>query len=575
MSDPDASLDYLRPRRLGVWVGLALLIAGAGALVFDRVRAANQPVWVVNGADAPLVLAVDGGAPHTLEPGGTLELTLGSGEHTATFSGALEGQETLSLAPTLAERWRGRAVYLLNPGGLGAVAWEVARYGPDVSGEAAPPRLLSLEPWQRVPDVDLLGVPFPETTSGRRLTRLVLLPGSPEDVVARLGQALEAEVALAFLEAHLARPGGGGAALLDAYRRLAQLHQAGERLRATLAGGLEPGSSLARHRAYQDLELSVGEGEALRARYQAWRDAHPDDARLVYLAGRLEPDATAAEAAYRRALELDPDLALAHHGLAYVLLARGAAAEAVGPATRACELAPRDPELAEVRFLARLGAGQAAELLGEGGTDPLRERRDDLDPGFERRLLELQALLDPTALPLALEAYRQSVGDADPRLALARATVAELQGDGAALVIASGALDGLRARRFRLLGLALAQDLSALFAALQGEADPWPGLEASVAAGRAGDPRAAAWRQAAAERFREAGPKGAALARGLEQSPADVDRLPLPLRQGALYCAALVQAFPQEGARLRAAGRRRLLGALAPVALARPVLTDE
>ena len=568
------------PRRR-LWFLLAgVLACGLTVLGVDRYKAAHQALWVVNGSPERLTLQLDE-AEHVLPAGEALRLELASGEHVARIRGAVEEVVTLWVAPDAGQRWRGRAVYVLNPGGLAAVAWEEARYGPS-DGEDDPPRLLPREAFQRVDDVDLLDAPFPETTGGRRLTRLVHLAGDPQHVAARL--PCEPAERLAYLEAHVlhlcrcATPPSGEAGLLAAYRTLALERGEGERLRRTLNAGLRQSSSVTYHRAYQDVELAAGAGDDLLAHYDSQLSS-TNTAKSNYLVGRLRRNPRHAEADYRAALGLDPEFAWAHHGLAYLLAGRGDFRDAVAAARRAGEHASQRPEFAAVLWVARLGAGEAGALFDALGFDPYAPRKG-VDMASERRALELVAILDPDRLPQALEAFRAGLPtDAELAayneefLAVAAGTVAELTHDGEGLLAAAGALQGTRARRFRLLGLAA----SGRFAELETEltlGTPWELLRASFHAAQAGDgERAARWRDAAAEGFRARGPKGQALADGLTRAAVHPHLLPLPLRDGALYCAVLAQLHPEREA-YRADARRRLLGALAPARAVRAFLGE-
>lgn len=583
LTETDDSLDYLRSpgRKRRVVAAMALcLVAGGGLFAADRYKAAHQPLWVTNGSPESLTLQL-GEAEYVLPAGEALRLELASGEHLARFRGALEEDVALRIAPDAGQRWRGRAVYVLNPGGLAAVVWEEARYGPG-DGDDDPPRLLPREPFLRVADVDLLGAPFPETTGGRRLTRLVHLGGDPQHVATRL--PCELAERLAYLEAHVlhlrrcATPPGGEAGLLTAYRALAEELGEGERLRRTLSKGLRQSSSVTYHRAYQDVELAAGAGDDLLAHYDTQLGSS-NTAKSNYLVGRLRRNPRHAEADYRAALGLDPEFAWAHHGLAYLLAGRGDFRDAVAAARRAVELDSQRPEFAEVLWLARLGAGEAGALFDELGFDPYAPRKG-FDMASERRALELVAILDPDRLLQALEAFRAGLPtDAELAeyneefLAVAAGTVAELAGDGEGLLAAAEALQGTRARRFRLLGLAV----SGRFAELQTElaqGTPWELLRASFHAAQAGDgERAVRWRDAAAEGFRARGPKGQALADGLTRAAVQPDQLPLPPRDGALYCAVLAQLHPEREA-YRADARQRLLGALAPARAVRAFLGE-
>lgn len=114
--------------------------------------------------------------------------------------------------------------------------------------------------------------------------------------------------------------------------------------------------------------------------------AHPGDAGTWFALGtalRGEADADERQAAYRKAVALDPDHALAHNNLAWSLAQAGRMKEALPEASRAADLAPWSPSVLDT--LAHVAAGlgkcsealllqrRAVELLGKREEPSLRE----------------------------------------------------------------------------------------------------------------------------------------------------------------------------------------------------------
>jgi tetratricopeptide (TPR) repeat protein len=91
----------------------------------------------------------------------------------------------------------------------------------------------------------------------------------------------------------------------------------------------------------------------------------PKDARAQLILARTLTRLSSQEAlpALRRALELDPDNALAQGELALALLRAGKAREAIPPANRAVDLAPWDPRAVDVLARAAAGVGKCKEAV--------------------------------------------------------------------------------------------------------------------------------------------------------------------------------------------------------------------
>ncbi len=98
------------------------------------------------------------------------------------------------------------------------------------------------------------------------------------------------------------------------------------------------------HRLYIDLLTAQGRAEDALHFYRLALDAAPDSAAAHYLYGRATNDPTIAEQEFRRAIELDPDFAWAHHGLGAALMLAGDVDAAIAEFERAIAI---DPSLSE------------------------------------------------------------------------------------------------------------------------------------------------------------------------------------------------------------------------------------
>jgi tetratricopeptide (TPR) repeat protein len=95
------------------------------------------------------------------------------------------------------------------------------------------------------------------------------------------------------------------------------------------------------------------------ARFEHCRALYPDDVELIADLGALyeSTDRTKAELAYVRALQLDPDYADVRLRLGRLLLARGAAADALKQAELALQVQPNRAALLDLCHAARLAVG--------------------------------------------------------------------------------------------------------------------------------------------------------------------------------------------------------------------------
>lgn len=154
-----------------------------------------------------------------------------------------------------------------------------------------------------------------------------------------------------------------------------------------------------------DLDAAMAQIDAQLARALA---AEPTNARGQYVACMLRRQQRRLEESLQagmRALELQPDMALALTNLGETLLLLGRPADALAPLHRALEVSPRDP----TRGFTWLRIGRAQMLLGDAAQAiPWLERIDD-------------RTVNPAAVALWLAAARISAGDTERGVALYRA----------------------------------------------------------------------------------------------------------------------------------------------------------
>ncbi len=109
---------------------------------------------------------------------------------------------------------------------------------------------------------------------------------------------------------------------------------------------LDGESALWAHRVVQDALIGLGRGDEARQRYLGAAEQTPDSALFAYLAGRiLLPDGDAARPHFEAAIELDPDLAWGHIGLAHLEVLRGDMFQAIMMHRTQLDRLPGDPDL--------------------------------------------------------------------------------------------------------------------------------------------------------------------------------------------------------------------------------------
>jgi tetratricopeptide (TPR) repeat protein len=121
---------------------------------------------------------------------------------------------------------------------------------------------------------------------------------------------------------------------------------------------------------------------------QAAVEAHPEEAEAwLLLAAARTDDPAAQEAAYKKALELEPQSFYAATGLAWLYVTQGRIPEALPLAQRAVQVAPWSAYALDTYALALAGSGACAEAL-RMEQRALELITEDADPGLERILRE-------------------------------------------------------------------------------------------------------------------------------------------------------------------------------------------
>jgi tetratricopeptide (TPR) repeat protein len=571
------------PYALGSGLAAAALLV---ALFVNYHISQNRTLHVVNGSPQPVTLTLDGQPAIAVASGGLQTLTLAEGTHHVSLTGGVAQEMDFTLETGFWERFASSPLFILNAGGRAILVEETAIYSAAPSG----PGRFALhygQPFLSFPDVDYAFKPFPEQIrleSKQRSvakTRVGWLEGKPVGAFYGLLQGNRASEALGFMEWYLdLHP--ADSECLSAYSGAALQSNSRNRASAFLAAGCgRRPVEIEWHRTYQTLRQD--EPEALRKEYDGGLAAAPEDARLLYLRGRLCSSCREARAFYERALAKDPRLAHAHHGLAYQLAGQGEWRAAREHAAAACEAEPANRGFRAGLFRARCALGEWEAL--------------------EKELRAAVILPDPPAL-----AY----GELAEVLAVQRKTkefedlCAQYERKISGAVSperARGAVAGLRSHFFYILGdfpameIAMAQQDSESSAAgrfqiaveqlqpkqaevlLKGSewasADHRAQLALSLAAQHAGDAQqAAAWRKSAADLLAKGDEDERRTAALLTASQCSLDQLTdlnVDAAEKALVAAVLAQRFPNQSEAFLGLSRRLNVSRAFPYHLLRKI----
>lgn len=305
---------------------LLIILGGAAALVSIALALSNENIrrhrklYVANAFGRELHLEISGIGPVKLERGFN-QVNLPEGHYTAKFTGPIWEEVGVDIRDSYFDRWAGKPLWLLNPGGAAILMFERVTYSAN-----PPPAYFTFEygknfqlfsridhPFEPMPH----SVTLPSGTSEETLTGLDLFREKPISAFYALERARRKPEAVSLAEWDL-RLKPDDKEMLEAYT--ASVTQKAElaRLDAFLGAGLSNRPvNIEWHRSYQDIHLSQSNGVKLISLYEGMLKAEPENSALLYLRGRICGDRAEGRDFFKRAFAADetnpyPIYALAH-----------------------------------------------------------------------------------------------------------------------------------------------------------------------------------------------------------------------------------------------------------------------
>jgi tetratricopeptide (TPR) repeat protein len=549
-------------RRIIGWsaAGVPALVAAIGSNLYT---AGHRTVYLVNGFDQAVTVAVAQRGSTAVRPGTFTTVPLPEGPHQVVFDGPVNQTNTVTITGSFFERWFGDTVFVINPGGAALLLWEEATYGRN-SNPADPQsfRIYFGDAFHVFPNIDYPFQPFPQSirtkASSDTKTRVDLLRADHVSAFVALLSRQDYSEALRLAEWSLRlRPATN--VLLSAYVNMARSQKRGAQAAALLRSGLgRRPVDIAWHRAYQELLADDKDSDRLLSDYDGFLKAEPGDSALLYLRGRLSTNQAEADTYFQRALAANPTNAYAHNAVGFRRASLGDWPGARREIGRAHELMPLERGFAVGLLEARMAVGELAAL------------QQELQAHLLQNLLDQSACLelcDVFAAEGKTNEARRLVGDYE-RLATARfkqeagETIRTARrhllysiGDFAGLeqaVTRDTTLDGRWSLYHALIESGRVAEAVKVFPLNDPKVtEPWHFLTTSIAWQAAGNaPQAALWRARAIELFaagrREWRPVGDVLR---STNPIAVDELmdlPIPPKTKAILLVALAQRFPAQ-----------------------------
>ena len=350
------------PRTAAI-AALVVVLGVAGLAISNEFIRRNRVLRVVNAGD-PVQVAVDGGPPRTIA--GLGEVPVAEGKHRIVVTGPVRETHDVELTSSYLDRWAKSPAWILNPGGEAVIEHETVSY----SAQPIPSQSAVLvgQPFLAIPNVDYLFTDPPNSIQvdgkDKVVTKEVVrwVQGQDQGAFRQLAGSNRA-AALDFAEKRIRRhPEDKG--LFEAY-----LMQAFAADRARADAFLQAGLgrrpiSIPWHRAAQAF-ATAAERARMTADYDATLAKEPANAAVLFLRGRIEPDADRKLDYFRRSAAADPRLPWPEMSLGSLALAAGRWDEALAHARQAESLGI-DPELGTMAIhAARLALGQAGALVDE------------------------------------------------------------------------------------------------------------------------------------------------------------------------------------------------------------------
>jgi tetratricopeptide (TPR) repeat protein len=353
-------------RKVAIGSVAVLLLAGGLAANNEYIKR-HRTLHVLNATGQPAQVQVD--TLPAVSVGGMGRLTVSEGPHVVKVSGPVQETYNIALASGYFQRWFGKPVWILNPGGE-AVIEDIqhvysAQTIPGIGNKGS--RRLSVgEPFVHRENVDYIFTAAPQELKlkAQEVTKTEINWVQANDNNAFLELAeTNHKAALDFAEKRLRRS-PGQVDLLQNYAGRVNEDDRG-RVEAFLKSGLDRRPvDVPWHRWYQQIAEMNAHEKDLVAAYDKFLAAEPSSGSLIYLRGRIEPDWDKQESYYRRAIEVDPKLGWPWMGIAAKASARGNWDACLNAASKASQLniSERD-QLGVLSHEARMAKGEAAALV--------------------------------------------------------------------------------------------------------------------------------------------------------------------------------------------------------------------
>lgn len=350
-------------------------VPATAALIYVAIAwfaAQNRTLHIVNGTPQDLSVVLDGGSPITVPASSRTQTTLAEGTHQWQITSpevlADRGEVTLQTGFWM-RPFRWKPVFILDPSRTAVTVVEEAIYAEHAADGRVNQQAHVGELLVQHEQVDFLFTELPtEIHSDRndmKRTRVDCYLTDAARIVSYMTDSIPAAGRLDFFERHL-RVNPKDEPLLETYIHQGFVEGQQERLHEFLkAGLLRRPVEIAWHRHYQGIAGAMGRGDEIQKEYDALLAAAPDDSALLYLRGRIEPNAGQAEEFCRRAVAADrgnpwPLLALSHRALSI-----GEFEQAKATAEKGLELKPDNDDLEQLRYAARFALGDFAALESE------------------------------------------------------------------------------------------------------------------------------------------------------------------------------------------------------------------
>ncbi len=408
--------------RAAGFVGLILLLIGAGFIIANEYNRRHRTIYVINATDADTSVIVRGaGEDQTvrlarMRPGDAKpnmqEIVLPEGHYHVLIGGEKTEEFDWDVRTEYWDRWGGKNVWLLNVRGAALLLSEHVTYRRD-----PPPPTFELHFGRTAEALSGITNPFTvlpaslQMKSGeeRVLTRLDFFPGEPSGLLGAL--ALQHREAEAFdLAEWMLRRNAADETMLQNYVALAaQAHQTPRAERLLRTGLAVRPVNIPWHREYQNLHMNRADEAALAAEYDGLLAAQPENSALLYLRGRIGPDGGAF---FERAHRADPMNPYANFALGYDRLAMADAAGARPLLESALAALPESVQFAQLLWQCRLALGETAALEAEARAAIARE---PLAIGASQRLIDALAAQGKNADALKIAAsYARAAAQLPP-----------------------------------------------------------------------------------------------------------------------------------------------------------------